>query len=133
MLEGNKFLPDTGMPMRKIACMRRPLALADPVPFTFASLRAKSFTRSRMSRHQRAAGIRPPRVRNEQLKLLHVPSCRGTALGTKAAVHAQVFVLGHDARGLGQRSGDVEVLRQVDGGRREALAQVVFLAVARDG
>ena len=32
------------MPMRKMACISRPLALADPVPFTFASLMAKSFT-----------------------------------------------------------------------------------------
>ena len=45
MFEGNRFFPDTGMPMRKIACISSPLALADPVPFTFASLNAKSFMR----------------------------------------------------------------------------------------
>ena len=28
--------------MRKMACMSRPLALAEPVPLTFASLNAKS-------------------------------------------------------------------------------------------
>ena len=38
MLDGKMFLPDTGMPMRKIACMSSPLALAEPVPFTFADL-----------------------------------------------------------------------------------------------
>jgi hypothetical protein len=46
MFEGNRFLPDTGMPMRKIACISRPLALADPVPLTLASLKAKSFVRT---------------------------------------------------------------------------------------
>ena len=46
MFEGKKFLPTTGMPMRKIACISRPLALAEPVPLTLASLRTKSLTRS---------------------------------------------------------------------------------------
>src|SRR5271163_2364053 len=45
MLEGNRFFPETGMPMRKMACMSRPLALADPVPLTLASLKAKSLMR----------------------------------------------------------------------------------------
>jgi hypothetical protein len=43
MFDGKRFFPETGIPMRKIACMRRAFALADPVPFTFASLMAKSF------------------------------------------------------------------------------------------
>ena len=34
--------------MRKIACMIRLLALAEPVPLTLASLIAKSFMRLRM-------------------------------------------------------------------------------------
>src|SRR5450432_3154493 len=46
MFEGHRFLPDTGTPMRKIACMMRPFALADPVPFVLAILKAKSLTRS---------------------------------------------------------------------------------------
>ena len=46
MFDGNRFLPETGMPMRKIACMSRPLALAEPVPLTLASLNAKSLTRT---------------------------------------------------------------------------------------
>ena len=44
MFDGKRFFPVTGMPMRKIACMRRLLALADPVPFTLASFTAKSLT-----------------------------------------------------------------------------------------
>jgi hypothetical protein len=31
--------------MRKMACIKMPFALADPVPFTFASLKAKSLMR----------------------------------------------------------------------------------------
>jgi hypothetical protein len=49
MFEGKRFLPETGMPMRKIACMRRLLALEEPVPFTFANLIEKSFTWMRRS------------------------------------------------------------------------------------
>ena len=44
MFDGKRFFPDTGMPMRKMACMSRLFALADPVPLTFASLKAKSLT-----------------------------------------------------------------------------------------
>ena len=50
MLEGKMFLPETGMPIRKIACMSRPFALADPVPLTVPILNAKSFVRSRPER-----------------------------------------------------------------------------------
>src|SRR5271170_7453967 len=46
MFDGNRFLPETGIPIRKMACMRRPFALADPVPLTLASLNAKSLIRS---------------------------------------------------------------------------------------
>ena len=42
MLEGNRFFPETGIPIRKIACISNPFALADPVPLTLASLSAKS-------------------------------------------------------------------------------------------
>ena len=37
--------------MRKIACMSRPLALADPVPLTVAILKAKSLMRIIGSRY----------------------------------------------------------------------------------
>src|SRR5690242_21511290 len=47
MFEGNTFLPVTGTPLRKIACMTRLLADADPVPFAVAILNAKSVVRSR--------------------------------------------------------------------------------------
>src|SRR3954470_11232764 len=46
MFEGNRFLPDTGIPIRKIACISRLLALAEPVPLTLASLSAKSLMRT---------------------------------------------------------------------------------------
>src|SRR5713101_4345037 len=49
MLDGKRFLPETGTPIRNTACIRRPFALAEPVPLTFASLTAKSFTRVRKS------------------------------------------------------------------------------------
>ena len=42
MFDGKTFLPVTGMPIRKMACMIRPLAEADPVPLAVAILKAKS-------------------------------------------------------------------------------------------
>jgi hypothetical protein len=46
MFDGKTFLPVTGTPIRKIACMMRPLADADPVPLAVAILNAKSLVRS---------------------------------------------------------------------------------------
>ena len=46
MFDGKTFLPVTGMPIRKMACMMRPFALAEPVPLAVAILKAKSLTRS---------------------------------------------------------------------------------------
>jgi hypothetical protein len=46
MFDGNTFFPVTGTPMRKMACMMRPLADAEPVPLAVAILKAKSLTRS---------------------------------------------------------------------------------------
>jgi hypothetical protein len=43
MFEGKTFFPETGIPMRKMACMSSPFALADPVPLTVPILKAKSF------------------------------------------------------------------------------------------
>src|SRR5512132_912165 len=98
MFDGNTFLPVTGMPIRKMACMSRLFALAEPVPFTVPILNAKSFTReagrfSDMLRGLGPRGLRlrhghhiprlapaatgfsrfTARVRNEQLELAHVP------------------------------------------------------------
>ena len=50
MFDGKTFLPVTGMPMRKIACMSRLFALAEPVPLTVPILNAKSLTRVRAAR-----------------------------------------------------------------------------------
>ena len=44
MFDGKTFLPTTGIPMRKMACMSNELALAEPVPFTVPILKQKSFT-----------------------------------------------------------------------------------------
>jgi hypothetical protein len=44
MFEGKRFFPDAGTPIRKMAWRIREFALAEPVPFTVATLREKSFT-----------------------------------------------------------------------------------------
>src|SRR5579864_5609102 len=104
MFDGNRFLPDTGTPMRKIACMMRPLALADPVPFVLAILKAKSLTRSTFAEFKSSSCRRPcrrfvrvaarlTRPRDDELELLHVPRARRAALGAQAAVHAEILVL----------------------------------------
>ena len=46
MFDGKTFFPVTGTPIRKIACMIRPLAEADPVPLAVAILNANSLVRS---------------------------------------------------------------------------------------
>jgi hypothetical protein len=38
------FFPLTGMPMRKMVCINREFAEAEPVPFTVAIFSAKSLT-----------------------------------------------------------------------------------------
>src|ERR1039457_1373949 len=42
MFEGKMFLPETGIPIRKMDCISSELALALPVPLTVAILNAKS-------------------------------------------------------------------------------------------
>src|ERR1035437_1326501 len=44
MFDGKMFLPETGIPIRKMLCIRRLFALADPVPFTVAILKANELT-----------------------------------------------------------------------------------------
>lgn len=44
MFDGKTFFPETGSPIRKMACKSRPFALAEPVPFTVAIFNAKSLT-----------------------------------------------------------------------------------------
>src|SRR5918995_5380409 len=46
MFDGKTFLPVTGTPMRKMACMMRPFAEAEPVPLAVAILKAKSLVLS---------------------------------------------------------------------------------------
>ena len=47
-------------------------------------------------------------------------------------MHADVFILHHQPSGLRQGRGRVQVLRQIDGGRRQPRAQFLFGSVARD-
>ena len=65
MFDGKTFLPVTGMPMRKMACMSRLFALAEPVPLTVPILKAKSLMRSSLT----AIDIHCRRIRNHQLEL----------------------------------------------------------------
>src|SRR5687768_1552397 len=44
MLEGKMFFAETGIPILKIDFANMVLALAEPVPLTFANLTTKSFT-----------------------------------------------------------------------------------------
>jgi hypothetical protein len=59
---------------------------------------------------------------------LHVPGGGGAAFGAEAAVEADVFVLDHDAAGL-EAVGDVDVLRNIQGGYFCAAAKVGFLTI----
>src|SRR4051812_26239803 len=110
MFDGKTFFPATGIPMRKIACISRLFALAEPVPLTVPILKAKSLMRdamlgSDMARYlscllprfgddtRRASGG----IRHQQVELSHVPRGGGTTLGAQTAVEANVFVFHHDA------------------------------------
>src|SRR5687767_6322583 len=114
MFDGNTFFPVTGTPIRKMACMMRPLADADPVPLAVAILKAKSLTRfiqfpggSTWTRHtlnSRCRLDRLSRQRNLDGELPHVPRVGGAALGAQPAVQAHVLVLHHHAPGLLQRA-----------------------------
>src|SRR3974390_3151882 len=139
MLDGNRFLPETGMPMRKMACMSSPLALAEPVPFTLANLKAKSFTRIEGCAGEETSGSLsdcgkdwPSCVWNFKLKLLHIPGRGRAALGAKTAVDTEVLVLEHQAFGLRQRSRGVQGLVKIVGGRREAFAELLLFAIGGD-
>src|ERR1035437_7743145 len=55
MFDGKMFLPETGIPIRKIDCMSSALALALPVPLTVAILKEKTLTRAE-SRRPEAGG-----------------------------------------------------------------------------
>ena len=49
MLEGNTFFPETGTPMRKMACMSMLFALAEPLPLTVATFTTKSLVTTKSS------------------------------------------------------------------------------------
>ena len=132
--------------MRKMACMSNPLALAEPVPLTVPILKQKSFIpdmrwetgdggRMTLSRDRGLAcdlWPRQPGVRQKNIGFHHVPRRGRTPLGAESAVQAHVLVLDHDALRLRKVGGDVDVLRQVDGRRRQPRAQVDFVALRRN-
>src|SRR6476659_8212594 len=118
MFDGKTFFPVTGMPMRKMACISKLLALAEPVPFTVPILNAKSLTRDstelplstsdilyrlrrdrrrKMRHHRRHARRRASRrVRHQELELSHVPRGGRTPLGAEPTVQTDILVLHHD-------------------------------------
>src|ERR1700686_1544509 len=139
MLDGNRFFPETGTPIRKIARISRLLALDDPVPLTLASFNAKSFTMERggakcsaamSGRHRDRCR---DRERDQQLEFLHVPRGGWAPLGAEAAGDAETLVLDHDAPGLGQRRGYVQRLVEVPGGCHQSRAQIGLVTVLGDG
>src|SRR5690348_7818157 len=77
MFDGNTFLPVTGTPMRIIACMIRPFADADPVPFAVAILNAKLLTRSMKSPVNYDTPGRAATAVGADARCLGVSLCRG--------------------------------------------------------
>src|SRR5258708_3018155 len=117
--------------MRKMAFMSSEFALAEPVPLTFANLTTKSFTRSgALTRLGMCALIR--RQWNFDRGILHVPCRRGAALGTQAAMHADVLVLDHDPLRMRESARYVQGLRHIRRGRLEPGTQLRFRAIGRD-
>src|SRR5512147_961688 len=96
MFDGKTFFPVTGMPMRKIACMSRLFALADPVPLTVPILKAKSLMRVSGERSDMGIG-------NLQCELSHVPRGGRTPLSAETAVETHVFILHHHSARLRER------------------------------
>src|SRR6266508_3687978 len=150
MFDGKTFLPGTGTALRKMACMMRPFADAEPVPLAVAILKAKSLTRSmfwssafaglksratcvylRAHRH-RVGGRRYTGNRNLQYELPNVPRIGRTPLGAETAVHTHVFILDHHAAGLLEPSGNEERLIRSDARRGQPLLQLSFLAIRRN-
>src|ERR1041384_1340818 len=118
MLDGKTFLPVTGMPMRKMACMSRLFALAEPVPLTVPILKAKSLTG----------------IRHDQFELSHVPGRGRTAFGAEPAMQADVFVLYHQPLRLRQRPRTEDGLLGVRRRRGQVGAQIELRRrVGRDG
>src|SRR5579872_4928580 len=135
MLDGKMLRAATGTPMRRIDLANRPLAEAEPEPFTFANLTTKSLVRAIgviSFRRDGWHGRRRLRQGHVEQELLHVPRAGRAALGAKAAVQADVLVLHHHPPG-GQRAGDVEVLGRVRRRRVEPRAQVGLVAVFGEG
>src|SRR6185369_9874215 len=139
MFEGNTFLPVTGTPIRKMDCMMRPLAEAEPVPLAVAILNAKSLARSirypsrvdegpaQSLLARPSGGLRFHRLQRAgkgkfNRELAHVPRVGGTAFGTQAAVQADVLVLHHHAPRLLEGAGHEHRLARLGGRCGQPLA-----------
>src|ERR1035437_8831619 len=77
MFDGKMFLPETGIPIRKIDCMRRLFALADPVPLTVAILKANELTEDgRPKTEDGVMLIVSPRPSLLRSSVFRLPSCQ---------------------------------------------------------
>src|SRR4051794_11478118 len=140
MFDGKTFLPVTGIPIRKIACMMRPLADADPVPLAVAILNAKSFTRSMgllldlrgSNPSQRWYRYNLSRERDMNHRLAHVPCVGRATFRAQSAVDAHVLVLHHHAAGLLERRGHEQRLSGFRARRRQATLEHRLLVVTDD-
>src|SRR5688572_13660102 len=114
MFDGKTFFPETGIPIRKIACMIKLFALAEPVPLTVAILKAKSLMEditgafrgsslefrgrgliSRNSNLETRNSRVLPRIRNQDIRPPHIPRRGRAPLGAQSAVQADVLVFDH--------------------------------------
>src|SRR6187549_1026198 len=123
MLDGKTFLPETGTPIRKIACMMRPFAEADPVPLAVAILNANSLTRSIVLDGGELDDVTGCE-RNGDERLPHVPCIGRAALGAQPAVQAHVFVFHHHSPSLLEATRDKECLRGIVSGSIQPNPQV---------
>src|SRR5688572_32907901 len=153
MFDGKTFLPVTGTPIRKTACISRPLADAEPVPLAVAILKAKSLTRSMqsLSHNDHQVYAKPSwsswlqfshghrvrhdgvRVRYQHRELAHIPGIGRAPLGAQAAVQADVLVLHHDPAGLLQPARAEQRLLGIEPRRLAVRAPLGSVAVRDDG
>src|SRR5689334_7109381 len=144
MFDGKTFFPDTGMPMRKIACMSKVLALADPVPFTVPILNAKSLTpagvvpfivglgmahdlasrRRLIADASRTVHRGRPSIWDLQHELAHVPCSGRTPFCAQTTVETDILVLHHDSFRLRKWRRGIQRLSRIRGRRGEMGAKI---------
>src|SRR3982751_1932471 len=89
MLDGKMLRAATGTPIRITERANRPLALAEPDPFTLANLTTKSLIAALAIAAFAATGCPPesgigPRVGHLEIELLHVPGAGRAPFGAEA-------------------------------------------------